>query len=412
MVNLQEKAQDLKLGVYLHVPFCARQCDFCNFYQRPPQRGEVQEFLAGIRAEMEALPPPRPVETVFWGGGTPGLLSTADLARLADDMLHHLPAPPQEWTVEMAPATVKADKIRMLVDRGVTRFSMGVQSFQEDLLERLGRVHARSQVFRAYDVLRDAGAGNVNLDLIFAIPGQSLEQARRDLDEAVWLQPEHLSTYCLTFEEDTALWLRLRQGDLNPPDPLAEAGFYEQTWDVLGAAGFPQYEVSNFARPGFACQHNLNTWAMQEWIGYGPSASSQFGMRRWTNPHSLSEWLEGLRSGGMRFADETTLNLDMLAADVLIFGLRCNGGVDLAAWRRRFGADRLQLFQPFLDRLMEDGLLQMAASERGHCLRPSPSCPRNLIQLTRRGRLVADRIGLELLECGIRQVEGSIPEFF
>ncbi len=393
MNRLQEKAQGPKLGLYLHVPFCARQCDFCNFYQRPPSREEVQQYLQGIGNEFRRFPPPRPVDTIFWGGGTPSLLSVADLETLGGHMLKAMPAPDyaeqspqrnhfQEWTIEMAPATVKADKVKTLLDLGVTRFSMGVQSFQEEMLDRLGRVHARSQVYRAYDVLRECGAENINLDLIFAVPGQTPQQWRADLEEAIRLQPEHLSTYCLTFEEDTALWLRLRKGEIKPSDPEDEVHFYQLSWDLLQAAGYEQYEISNYAKPGYACQHNLDTWAMQEWLGYGPSASSQLGMHRRTHAHSLEEWLSGLESGQPRHADEVTLDNSMLAIDALIFGLRCNRGVQLADWQQRFQYTPPPALNQLLNRLIENDLVEAKTTHK----------------LTPNGRLLADRIAVEILE--------------
>lgn len=383
MKRLQEKAQRLRKGIYLHVPFCARQCDFCNFYQRPPSRAEVQEYLSGIAEELKMEPPALDVDTIFWGGGTPGLLSPGDLRTLGETLKAHLGRKPSEWTIEMAPATVNEDKIKVLLDLGVTRFSMGVQSFQEPMLERLGRLHSVSRIYRAYDILRKCGADNVNLDLIFAIPGQSLEQWQQDLAEAIALEPEHLSTYCLTFEEDTALWLRLKRGEVEATAPADEARYYLQTWDHLEAAGYQQYEVSNFARPGFACRHNLDTWAMQEWAGYGPSASGQQGGRRYTRAHSLEEWLAGVHNGNPAFADTVVLDAEILAADALVFGLRCTQGVHLDRWQQRFGIGVQGPLAELLERLPAAGLAERCEG---------------FLRLTREGRLLADRIGLEILE--------------
>ncbi len=165
-------------------------------------------------------------------------------------------------------------RLAVLKDLGVTRVSLGVQSLQPALLEALGRRHTRAQVLRAYAAVRAAGFASVNLDLIFAIPGQTLAAWQADLDAALELQPDHLSTYCLTFEEDTALFVQLAQGRVRP-DADAEAAFYTAAWERLGAAGYAQYEISNFARAGHACLHNMNTWRMAEWVGLGPSAVSQ-----------------------------------------------------------------------------------------------------------------------------------------
>ena len=262
------------LGLYMHVPFCASTCDFCAFYQTQPTAELVRRFLDGMEREAGLVQWTRPISTVFWGGGTPGLLAPRDLGRLAALVHSRARGQPAEWTVELAPASVTGERLHVLRDAGVTRVSLGVQSFQPDLLDALGRNHTREQIYRAYDRVRAAGFASVNLDLMFALPGQTAPDWAADVAAAVALAPDHLSTYCLTFEEDTKLWLKLSQGRVKL-DPDLEADLYAATWEQLGAAGYPQYEISNFARPGHECRHNLNTWRMHEWIGLGPSAASQ-----------------------------------------------------------------------------------------------------------------------------------------
>ena len=373
----------MHLGLYVHVPFCARSCDFCHFYQEAPARADLENYLQGMEAAFAAQPPPRPADTAFWGGGTPGLLPAEDLSRLGRALIRaNHGVVPAEWTVEMAPATVKRDKLEVLREMGVTRISMGVQSFRPQLLESLGRIHTAAQVDRAIGLLRETGFENFNIDLIFAIPGQTLSQWEADLQSAVAVNPAHISTYCLTFEEDTALWVRLQKGQVTRHGEEDEARFHELAWEHLEKAGYDQYEVSNFARPGRACRHNLHTWHMQEWIGYGPSASSQLGMRRWTEPHSLEDWLQGLSTGRPRYAEEVALSPGILAQDFLIFGLRMNAGVNLHAWRERFGEDPVPGWDAFMERLVGEGLA-ILDGER--------------LYLTGAGRLVADRIGEEIL---------------
>lgn len=383
MNKLQEKADSLKLGLYVHVPFCARSCDFCHFYQEPPKRADLERYLAGMERALDRAELPRPLNTVFWGGGTPGLLAAKDLERLGRAVLGaNGGRPPGEWTVEMAPATVKADKLACLRDLGVNRISMGVQSFQPKLLDALGRIHSLEQVRRSVELLHDTGMTNFNLDLIFAIPGQDHASWEADLKEAVAANPAHISTYCLTFEEDTALWLRLQRGQVHKIDADEEAGFFEIARDVLEASGYEHYEVSNYARPGHACEHNLDTWRMQEWLGIGPSASSQMGGFRWTEPHSLETWLAGLAGAERGRLDESVLTPEILAEDLLIFGLRMNEGVDLEAIEARFPGALPTRWPDLEERLLEEGL----ARRSGRRLR-----------LTDAGRLVADRIGAEIL---------------
>lgn len=345
---------------------------------------DLDRYLAGMERALDRAELPRPLNTVFWGGGTPGLLAAKDLERLGRAVLGaNGGRTPAEWTVEMAPATVKADKLACLRDLGVNRISMGVQSFQPKLLEALGRIHSLEQVRRSVDLLHNTGMANFNLDLIFAIPGQDHASWEADLQEAVAANPAHISTYCLTFEEDTALWLRLQRGQVHKIEADEEAGFFEIARDVLEASGYEQYEVSNYARPGHACEHNLDTWRMQEWLGIGPSASSQMGGCRWTEPHSLETWLAGLEGAGRGRLDEIVLTPEILAEDLLIFGLRMNEGVDLEAIEARFPGALPARWPDLEERLLEEGLARRSGRQ---------------IRLTDAGRLVADRIGAEILE--------------
>lgn len=383
----QEKEQPVAgtpLGVYVHVPFCATTCDFCAFYQTVPRGDAVMRYLDGIEAEAGLVSwQNRPVATAFWGGGTPGLLKADQLERLGRTMLLYAGGRPAEWSVEMAPATVTAERLAVLKALGVTRISLGVQSFNEALLDALGRQHTPAQVYRAYDLIRAEGFASVNLDLMFALPGQDEAQWRTDLDAAMRLAPDHLSTYCLTFEEDTALWVKLSQGKVKL-DPDKEAAFYQRTWEYLGAAGFGQYEVSNFARPGHVCRHNLNTWLMHEWVGLGPSAASQHAGWRASNPPDLGQWLADTAAGRRATADRTALTPALLASDAVIFGLRMNDGVSLPRLRRRFPTVIWSGLEDLLPKLLFDGLMT--------------ATPEGRIQLTTRGRLIADAVGAEILE--------------
>lgn len=378
----QDKAETRpSLGLYVHVPFCASTCDFCAFYQTQPTAALVREFLEGVARECDLVTWDAPVTTVFWGGGTPGLLAPRDLSRLAAIVRARLGGAPCEWTVELAPAFVTEARLEALREAGVTRVSMGVQSFQPALLEALGRKHTVAQVHRAYERLRAAGFASVNLDLMFALPGQTADEWSDDVRAAVALAPDHLSTYCLTFEEDTALWVKLSQGRVKL-DPEHEAQLYEATWAQLAAAGYAQYEVSNFARPGHECLHNLNTWRMHEWIGLGPSAASQHRGWRGTNVADLARWSAALASGHRATQDRVAVTPALRAEDALIFGLRMNAGVDLA------GLHALAPEAPWP--VIEDALATLAA---GGFLRRTGT----VVRLTDRGRLVADSVGTEIM---------------
>ncbi len=371
------------LGLYVHVPFCASTCDFCAFYQEKPRRGDLERYLAAMELEFANLPKDRAVETVFWGGGTPGLLAAKDLERLGQAQLKNLVQLPSEWTVEMAPSTVKPDKLAVLHDMGVTRISMGVQSFDAGLLESLGRLHQPKQIYQAWEHIEAAGFAHTNLDLIFAIPNQTPAQWEADIREAARLGPDHISTYCLTFEEDTALYVKLSQGKVRIDDER-DAQFYERGWELLAELGYEQYEISNFAKPGGECQHNLNTWRMHEWMGCGPSAASQYAGQRYQRPANLEQWLAGMESGAPPREDEVVLSERLLLTDGVVFGLRMNGGIDLDELGVRFpDAGELGSLGAQLEKYLHEGLLNEVDEK---------------FSLTQRGRLLADAIGSDILE--------------
>tara|TARA_B110000093_G_scaffold53749_1_gene57759 strand:+ start:3446 stop:4621 length:1176 start_codon:yes stop_codon:yes gene_type:complete len=371
-----------ELGLYCHVPFCASTCDFCAFYQEKPRRGDLDRYLSAMDAEFALISDDRTVDTVFWGGGTPGLLSAKDLERLGRSMLECLGNAPAEWTIEMAPSTVKADKLAVLRDLGVTRISMGVQSFDEKLLESLGRLHRPNQIYKAWELVQAAGFPQTNLDLMFAIPNQSMEQWEAAIREAARLGPTHLSTYCLTFEEDTALYVKLSEGKLKI-DEERELLFYERGWELLAELGYAQYEISNFSRGG-ECIHNVNTWRMTEWIGCGPSAASQYQGERYQRPSNLNEWATAMESRQPPKTEMVSLDDSILMADAIIFGLRMNAGIDLADIALRFPAPRVMaMLEPLLARFEAEALL---IRDGAHA------------RLTHKGRLVCDAIGSAVLE--------------
>jgi oxygen-independent coproporphyrinogen-3 oxidase len=367
-------------ALYLHVPFCASSCDFCSFYQEQPKRGEIDRYLAAIERELELHPPGR-VETAFWGGGTPGLLPADDLRRLGHAMTRAA-GQPGEWTVELAPSSVRADKLAALKEIGVTRVSMGVQSFDDVTLDALGRRHSPKQIMEAWELIEAAGFASRNLDLIFAIPGQDEQRWTEDLRRAMALSPDHLSTYCLTFEEDTAMFVKLSQGKVKIDREL-EARLYRQTWEQLEAHGYAQYETSNFARAGHACRHNLITWEMGSWIGYGPSSASQWGRRRWTNPANLDQWIKGVEAGTPVLEQVKDLAAADLLCDALVFGLRLNAGVDPAALAARFATPLPERVTHLFASLREEGLMETAGAR---------------VRLTGEGRMRADAVGVAIIE--------------
>ena len=373
---------DSSLGMYLHVPFCSTTCDFCAFYQERPSKKDFETFFSGLSLEIEHISPDRPFSTIFIGGGTPGILSHHQIKKLGGLLTQLKQEPNLEWSVEIAPSEITRQKLEAFAEIGVNRISLGVQTFDSQLMKKLGRNHEVSKVEKAFSMIRETGFNSTNLDLIFGIPGQTLSLWEKDLIQAVEMEPDHLSTYCLTFEEDTALFVKLSQGKVSI-DPEKEASFYERTWELLPKLGYAQYEISNFAQKGHLCRHNLNTWAMDEWIGYGPSAATQFqGIRR-KNKSNLDHWAkQWMNFENIEFDEFTKLSAEDVAYDAVTFGLRMNQGVNLEEVAKKFSLSNKSFgkMELFMERLAEEHLMKKTHNWR----------------LTPKGRLVADAIARDL----------------
>jgi oxygen-independent coproporphyrinogen III oxidase len=357
--------------LYVHIPFCPKVCPYCSFYKEASDRNKTQAFLDAVLREAEMESDGLRPETIFFGGGTPTALSTAQLQYLIGGLRERIDfSEVKEFTLEMNPATVSLEKAKALLTLGVNRVSMGVQSWDEELLKVLGRVHNATQAERSYRILREAGVPNVNLDLIFGIPGQSRGQWLESLRRTVDLGPDHISAYCLTYEEDTEFFLRFQRGEM-VPESERDSDFFELAMEELETVGYVQYEISNYAKPGRECLHNLGYWRADEYAGLGPSATStRAGWRRQNLPDTAA-YTSRVLEGSDRFASLEKLDSDTLRAERISLGLRTLDGIavdEVAEDQRRALADH--------------GLIESIG---------------NRMRLTRKGRLVADEIAVEVV---------------
>jgi oxygen-independent coproporphyrinogen-3 oxidase len=376
--------------LYVHVPFCVRKCAYCAFYSEAADGALVNRYVQALIKEMELVAAELRPRTVFFGGGTPSLLNLLQWQAIfkAMERLHLLGA--AEWTVECNPATVSADKARLLRDWGVNRVSMGVQSFDPALLERLGRVHSRAMIFKSFDLLRAGGFDNVNLDLMFAIPGQTLAMWRSTLAQAIALGSEHLACYEVIYEEDTPLFAQLHAGKICPDEDLACA-MYDHLLCAADAAGFHQYEVANFARGGArggaelperACRHNVNYWRGGGFHGLGPGAASYARGKRTANIAHTTLYCDQLERGLRPLASSEELPPLARAGEIAAFGLRMTAGWPLRQFQQRTGFDLTQEWAPEIQRMIQMGYGRLDDQR---------------FQLTRQGLRFADWAGAEFL---------------
>ncbi|MGA9777673.1 MAG: radical SAM family heme chaperone HemW [Limisphaerales bacterium] len=353
-------------SLYVHVPFCAQKCAYCAFYSEPSTGGLINRYVAGLVRELEIVADDLRPATIFFGGGTPSLLNLRQWEQILRTMerLNLLGA--EEFTVECNPATVSADKAKLLRDFGVNRISMGVQSLDEALLERLGRIHSREMVFKSFDVLRRAGFDNLNLDLMFAIPGQTAELWRATLTEALALGSEHLSSYEVIYEDDTPLFAQLKAGEFDMDEDLSCA-MYEELVKRAAQAGFRQYEVANFARdnselrtpnselPFFACRHNVNYWRGGSFYGLGPSATGYVRGVRTKNWSNTQLYCEQLEKGERAIESREELPPLKRAGETAAFGLRMVAGWPFEKFRQTTGFELLQEWSADMNQLADRG---------------------------------------------------------
>lgn len=389
------------LSLYIHIPFCSLKCSYCDFNSYANLEGLVPDFTRALCAEMRLWSPHmvgRPVPTVFVGGGTPSLMPLAELEAIFAAMRESFAIEADaEVTLEANPGTVDLDYLRGLVAAGVNRLSFGVQSFHDDELTALDRIHTAEEARQGYRWAREAGFRRINLDLIYGLPEQPLERWQETLEQAIGLAPEHMSLYALTVEEGTKLAYDIDHGRVPEPDGDMQATMYEWSQRRMAEAGYQQYEISNWARPTEECRHNLVYWRNGDWLGLGPGAHSHLDGVRFADVYSPKQYISLVERAGARdvpadvreairalpqvtFVDE--LSPELQIADTVILGLRLNEGLDVAEFERRFGTAIESVYGRQIAEMTAAGFLERANGR---------------LRLTDHGRYLANEVFVRLL---------------
>lgn len=373
--------------LYVHVPFCRSKCDYCAFHSEILDDAARDAYVANLLREISywgrKLKKPS-VSSVFFGGGTPSLLPAADLMNITRALRKSFKQTPDvEISFECNPDSVATPEYaRALKVAGVTRVSLGVQSFDDAVLSMLGRRHSAMQALRAYSLLRSAGFNNINLDLIWGLPGQRLKLWREQLKTACGLKPEHLSCYCLTVEEDTPLERRCLAREITLPEEAELARMFLYGAEYLESEGFLQYEISNFAKMGFSCKHNLGYWEGRDYIGMGPAAVSTISGQRWENPPLVRDWIEAVQNVRLG-AERETLDLQARVRELIMLRLRTARGLRLKAYRDITGRDFTKQHVRLVTALHQNNLLRIS---------------KGYVRLTKQGLLVSDTIIANLFD--------------
>lgn len=370
------------LSLYIHIPFCARKCAYCDFASWPGQEALWPAYFAALAEELAAWSARLGdccLETVFFGGGTPSLPDAAPIVRLLADLRARFSlAPEAEVTLEANPGTLTPEKLAAYRAAGVNRLSLGVQAFDDGLLRSLGRIHTAAEAVEAVRLARTAGFDNLNLDLMYALPGQTLAQWRATLGQAMALNAEHVSAYSLIVEEGTPMAARVAAGEAVLPDEDLTLEMQRTAIDALAAAGLRRYEISNYARPGRACRHNYVYWTRGDYLGLGCAAHSLLGNARFENPASLAAYL-----GGARALNRREIPPEEQREELIMLATRTMRGLSLDEYARQFGERFEEAHAAALKPLLAGGLVELADG---------------FLRLTRRGLEVQNAVVLALTE--------------
>ena len=371
-------------SVYIHLPFCATKCYYCAFNTYTFHKEQAKTYLQALRTEIALYASETaPLQTIFIGGGTPSILSANALTQLFTDVHQHFHITPDaEITVECNPGTVDIEKLRVMRDNGVNRLSFGLQAMQDETLKQLGRSHTVAEFRQNYHLARESGFENINIDLIFALPDQTMETWHHTLNAVISLEPSHISAYNLVMEEPTPFYEWWQAGELHLPSEDTEADMFHYTIETLTAHGYTHYDICNFARPDYYARHNLVYWNNQPCIGLGAGACGYINGVRYTNIRGIEPYIKALLQGNKPIADTERLTGHAEKAETLMLALRKREGISLDAYQNRFGENIEVAFGGILKKWMDLGLLERTATH---------------LRLTPRGLFVANEVFVELM---------------
>ena len=376
---LKERGLGGEGGIYLHIPFCDTKCIYCDFYSITNHENK-NRFISSVLREIEYYSSSlrnHKFDTIFFGGGTPSLLPREDFEKIFESLYKNYSiSKNSEITIEANPGTLTKEKLMEFRKLPINRMSFGVQSFIDTELQFLTRIHTADEAIKSVHAAQDSGYDNVNIDLIFALPGQTMEMWKYNLDKAIALNTKHISAYSLIFEEGTVLNNMKRLGKVKEADIDLETEMFDYTSEFFTSRGFEHYEISNFAKPGFQCRHNLKYWQREEYISFGPSASSFVGNKRWTNIKNLLKYLESIESGNEAKDFEEEIDDEKATTEFIFLGLRSKG-IDVNKFNRQFNINFKHKYLHSISSLVNNGYAKMES---------------DIFRLTRKGYAISDEI--------------------
>ncbi|MDN3018591.1 radical SAM family heme chaperone HemW [Paenibacillus sp. BSR1-1] len=368
-------------AAYLHIPFCEHICHYCDFNKVFLKGQPVDEYLQALDREMDLTLqkfPTDELQTIFVGGGTPTSLNEQQLQRFCESINKRLPQSTDlEFTFEANPGDLSKEKLQILKDAGVNRISLGVQTFNEELLKKIGRVHRAKDVYQSVENAKSVGFENISIDLIFSLPTQTIADFKESLIEAFTLDITHYSAYSLIIEPKTVFYNLLKKGSLSTPGEDAEAAMYELLMEEMEKHGFSQYEISNFSKPGYESRHNLTYWNNEQYYGFGAGAHSYLNGLRRSNVGPLKRYRDLITKGEMPILEENQVNISEQMEEEMFLGLRKTAGVSISQFTGKFDRNPLKIFKHQLEELAAKHWIEVSNDH---------------IYLTKKGRLLGNEV--------------------
>lgn len=374
------------IGLYIHIPFCKSKCYYCDFNSYAGQESMIERYFAALKTEIELLSDKLDnyiVTSIYIGGGTPSLVHESYISNLLDLCHQSFTIDSEaEISIEANPGTLSYEKLAKYRNVGINRISIGLQAWQDRLLKDIGRIHNSDQFINNYKLAKKAGFNNINVDLIFGLPGQTLEEWKETLYNVAYLEPDHLSCYSLKIEDSTVFGSKLRDGSLIPVEDELDRQMYYYSMDKLKEYGFRHYEISNFAKPGFDCKHNLVYWEIKSYLGIGAGSHSYFEDKRFNNVYGLKEYITSLDNNILPWENINSISIEEQISDYMILGLRLIRGIDMKRFSDRYGTEVLNIYEDKIERLIKKELLHIEAG---------------MLKLTMKGLDLANQVFIEFL---------------
>jgi len=351
--------ENKEIGIYVHIPFCKRKCDYCDFISYSNKENKVAEYIEAVKEEIELQKIKSKITTIYIGGGTPSYIDSQYIKAIVEEINKKIVSPEAEITIEVNPGTVTLEKLQDYKDAGINRLSIGLQTTQNELLKQIGRIHTYEQFLETYQMARQVGFKNINVDLMLGLPNQRIKDLKESLETVMELQPEHISVYSLIVEDGTPIANKIERGDLELPEEDLERNMYWYVKNTLELNGYKHYEISNFAKQGYESKHNMNCWKQQEYIGIGLAAHSYRDITRYSNTEQLGEYIRNVQKENLernRIIHEIQ-SQDDTKKEYMILGLRQIDGVKISEFKEKFGDNPIYLFRNELKKLYEADLI-------------------------------------------------------